>query len=219
MINDAQVNGNTGRYDNVKMDKSVKYGRNAVDNLVNYMEKPIVNDSMTPAPHLNFSPTVEASEENIQKLEEYVAKNDADLRALPPLEYEYRYMPNVVNGRIDKKALLGAAYQEMGAKEYSVKEFENKFLANENMTAEPIDINKDGKIDIAEYGANILATDVLSKGTTDPTKVDGTINSKGFNAILAYTQKANAAAASKLYTSLYNTHGLANEASKFSQYN
>ena len=87
------------------------------------------------------------------------------------------------------------------------------------MTAEPLDINKDGKIDIAEYGANILAADVLSKGTTDPNKVDGTVNNRGFNAILAYTQKANAAAASKLYTNLYNTHGLAGEASKFSQYN
>ena len=218
MINDVQVNGNSGKYDNKVADSSVRYARNAVDNHAKYMESPITN-GVAPAPILNFSPTAEASEENIQKLEKFVAQNDAELRALPPLEYEYRYMPNIVNGQIDKKALLGAAYEEMGAKEYTVKEFEEKYLADDSMTAEPLDINKDGKIDVAEYGANILAADVLSKGTTDPNKVDGTVNSRGFNAILAYTQKANAAAASKLYTSLYNTHGLAGEAAKFSQYN
>ena len=118
---------------------------------------------------------------------------------------------NVIGRRIDIKLL--------SEKEYTVKEFENKYIADDTMTAEPLDINKDGKIDIAEYGANILAADVLSKGTTDPTKVDGTVNSRGFNAILAYTKKANAAAASKLYTSLYNNYGLAGEVSKFSQYN
>lgn len=218
MINDVQVNGKNGKYDNKVTDSSVRYGRNAVNNNYEVMGA-IANQNDTPAPVLNFSPTADAAEENIKKLEKFATQNDADLRALPPLEYEYRYMPNIVNGKIDKKALLGAAYQEMGAKEYTVKDFEAKYLPNDTMTAEPLDINKDGKIDIAEYGANILAADVLSKGTTDPYKVDGTINSKGFNAILEYTKKANAAAASKLYTNLYNTHNLAGEASKFSQYN
>lgn len=218
MINDVQVNGNQGKYDKKVQDESVRYGRNAVNNNMKQMGA-IISQPDNPAPILNFSPTEEANNENIQKLEQFVKQNDADLRGLPPLQYEYRYMPNIVNGQIDKKALLGAAYEEMGAKEYTVKEFEKKYLADDTMTAEPLDINKDGKIDIAEYGANILAADVLSKGTTDPNKVDGTVNNRGFNAILAYTKKANAAAASKLYTNLYNAHGLAGEASKFSQYN
>ena len=120
-------------------------------------------------------------------------------------------MPNIVNGQIDKKALLGAAFEEMGGvKELPVKEFERRYIVDDSMTAEPLDINKDGKIDIAEYGANIMAADILSKGTTDPMKVDGTINAKGHNAILEYKKKSNAAAAAKLYSNIYNTHKLGN---------
>ena len=95
-----------------------------------------------------------------------------------------------------------------GVKELSVKEFENRYLIDDSQTAEPMDINKDGKIDIAEYGANIVATDVLSKGTTDPMKADGVINSKGMNAILEYSKKSNAIAAAKLYANVYNAHNL-----------
>ena len=118
-------------------------------------------------------------------------------------------MPNVTNGNIDKKAVLGAALEEMnGVKEMSVEQFENFYLMDDSQTAKSIDINKDGKIDISEYSANIIATDILSKGTTDPMKADGVINSKGMDAILEYSKKSNAAAASKLYSSIYNTHKL-----------
>ena len=71
-----------------------------------------------------------------------------------------------------------------------------------------MDINKDGKIDVAEYGANMLATDILSKGTTDPMKADGVINAKGMNAILEYSKKMNAQAATNLYKNIYNTYNL-----------
>ena len=211
MSYNVQVNGAKGPYDNKITDPSVKYGRNAVENHVSYMETPLVNDVPNSAPILNFSMSPQASENNIKSLETFIEKNDAYLNSLPPLEYEYRYMPNIVNGQIDKKALLGAAYEEMGGvKELPVKEFEYRYMIDDTMTAEPLDINKDGKIDISEYGANILATDVLSKGTTDVTKVDGTINTKGMNAILAYTKKSNAQAAANLYSKLYNTYGLNN---------
>ncbi|MBE7711343.1 MAG: hypothetical protein E7Z92_04300 [Cyanobacteria bacterium SIG31] len=210
-----QVNGSNGKYDKLVADESVKYGRNAVENHLQYMEAPLVNDKDVPAPILNFSPTVNAGEENIQKLEKFVKANDEYLSKLPPLEYEYRYMAKPVNGNIDKKSLYGNAYEEMQAKELSVKEFENRYLINNDYTAEPLDINKDGKIDVAEYGANILAADILSKGTTDVRAVDGTINEKGWNAILAYTKKANAAAATKLYSNIYNTYNLSSNVSEF----
>lgn len=204
-----QVNGANGKYDNQNIDESVKYGRNAVSNNVQTMLSPITNDNFATAPILNFSPSVEAQDRNIAALEKFADKNDEYLNSLPPLEYEYRYMPNIVNNKIDKKAVLGAAYEEMGrVNEIPLKEFEDKFLINNEFTAEPLDINKDGKIDIAEYGANIIATDVLSKGTTDITKADGTINSKGMNAILEYTKKSNAAAAAKLYANIYKTYNL-----------
>lgn len=147
-------------------------------------------------------------DEKIAIVEEFANANDKYLQSLPPLEYEYRYMPNLVNGKIDKSSLLKEAYNEMGEKEINVKDFEEKFLFDKNMTAEPLDINKDGKIDINEYSANILATDVLSKDKPSIRNIDGTVNKKGLNTILAYTQKANAAAATKLYSDLYNTYGL-----------
>ncbi len=214
MCADVQINGNKGFYDKKNIDPSIKYGRNAVDNNHTYLLQPFLNDNNLVAPILDFSISENATDKNIQKLEQFANANDEYLASLPPLEYEYRYMPISNNGQVDKKALLGAAYEQMGAKELPVEEFEFRYL-DKNMTAKPLDINKDGKIDIAEYSTNILATDLLSKDTTDTTKIDGTINTKGLNAILAYTQKANAAAATKLYSNLYNQYDLAKDISEF----
>lgn len=204
-----QINGSQGRYDGKVIDESIKYGRNAVDNHIKAMEAPIVNENFAVPPVFDFSPTAEADNKNIKALEKYIEKNDEYLNSLPPLQYEYRYIPNFVNGKLDKKAVLGAALEEMGgAKELSVKEFEKRYLINDLQTAEPLDINKDGKIDIAEYGSNIIAADILSKGTTDPMKANGIINAQGMNAVLEYSKKSNAAAAAKLYANIYNTHKL-----------
>ncbi len=206
-----QVNGANGIYDNKIADPSVKYGRNAVENHIQHLEKPLIEalTNSNPAPILDFAPDAEALDYNIEVLEEFTENNDKYLASLPPLEYEYRYLPNFENGKFDKKALLAAAYEEMnGVKELSVDDFSARYLINDEMTAEPLDVNKDGKIDIAEYGANMLATDLLSKDTTDVTKVDGSINTKGMNAIIEYTKKANAKAAADLYSSVYNTYDL-----------
>ena len=202
------INGANGRYDTKEADTSVRYGRNAVDNYLKYMESPIANDKGETAPILDFVPTVEADQKNIQKLEKYVNDNDAYMKSLPPLEYEYRYMPNLVNGQINKKALFGAAMEEMCSPIMPVKEFEDKFLVSDSMTAKPIDINKDGMIDVSEYSTTILAADMMSKPNPDIRNVDGTINSKGFNAVFAYSQKSRAEAAAKLYSKIYTTHKL-----------
>jgi len=203
-----QINGMSGKYDSKIDDPSIRYGKNAVENHLKHMEAPLVNDNNAVPPIFDFSPNTEAGENNLKALEKYADANDAYLNSLPPLEYEYRYMPIQKPGEIDRKAVLAAAKEEMGEDELTVEEFENRYLIDDSMTAEPIDINKDGKIDIAEYGANIIATDLLSKNTTDPLKADGIINSKGMNAILEYTKKSNAVAATKLYASIYNTFDL-----------
>ena len=206
-----QVNGANGIYDNKIADPSIRYGKNAVENHFQHLEKPLLDAMVNPnpAPILDFGVDEDAADSNIEALEKFTENNDKYLASLPPLEYEYRYLPNFENGKIDTKALLAAAYEEMnGVKELSVDEFSARYLINEEMTAEPLDVNKDGKIDIAEYGANMLATDLLSKDTTDVSKADGSINTKGMNTILEYTKKANAQAASELYTNIYNTYDL-----------
>lgn len=199
-----QINGNTGKYDGVIKDDTIRYSKNAVDNLSTYMQKPMINENFATPPILDFSPNPEVQDVNIELMEDYIKENDDYLKSLPPLEFEYRYVPNLTN-----KSLRAAANAEMGGREsMPVEEFENLYLMNDEMTATPLDINKDGKIDNSEYAANILATDILSKGVTDVTKADGTINSKGMNAILEYTKKANSAAATKLYSSIYNAYNL-----------
>ena len=204
-----QVNGSNGKYDGKIADESVKYGRNAVDNHVKQMQAPITNDNFAVPPVFDFALTSTSSDSNLKAMEDFVNANDAYLNSLPPLQYEYRYIPNFTKGNLDKKAVLAAAYEEMGGvKELSVKEFENRYLIDESQTAEPMDINKDGKIDVAEYGANIVATDVLSKGGTDPMQANGVINTKGLNAIMEYSKKSNAVAAAKLYANVYSAYNL-----------
>ena len=57
---------------------------------------------------------------------------------------------------------------------------------------------------------------MLSKSEVPDIKnIDGTINNNGFNAILAYTQKSNAAAATKLYSNIYNTYNLGDAQKNF----
>lgn len=210
----AKIDGSKGKYDGKVSNPSVKYGRNAVENYFTYLEQPIVADPMNAAPILDFGLSPDAAKNNADKLEKFLKENDEYLKALPPLEFEYRYMPT---GSVDKMALLGAAYEEMGkVKELDVKELDSKFAPDTTFTSASLDINKDGKVDIAEYSSSILAADMLSKSDTpDPANIDGTINRKGFNAVLAYTQKSNAAAAAALYSKIYNNYNLGEAKKEF----
>lgn len=202
----AKIDGAKGKYDNKTKDDSVRYGRNAVENLYTYMEHPLVTDKMTTAPILDFSLNPDAAQNNIDKLDKFLKENDEYLKALPPLEFEYRYMPKLPKGQVDKKAVLGAAYEEMGGvNELTVKELDSEFAPDKTYSSKALDINNDGKIDTAEYGSSILAADMLSKpGIPDPSNINGTINKKGLDAVLAYSQKSNAEAAIKMYSALYN---------------
>ncbi len=206
----ARIDGSKGKYDNKVTNPSVKYGRNAVENYFTYLEKPIVADSINPAPILDLGMSPNAADNNAEKLNKFLKENDEYLKALPPLEFEYRYMPQLQKGEIDKQAVLGAAYEELGqVKELSIKDLDNKFAPDETFTSAALDINKDGNVDIAEYSSSIIAADMLSKSSKpDMKNIDGTINRNGFNALLKYTQKSNAEAAAKLYSNIYNTYNL-----------
>ena len=122
-MSSISLNGNHGFYDEKVKDPSVRYGRNAIHNAHLNTSKLAENDFST-APILNFDGSDNAYNENIQKLESFIKSNDEYLKSMPPLEFEYRYMPVQEVGKVDKKALLGAALEEMNAKELSVEEFE-----------------------------------------------------------------------------------------------
>ncbi len=211
----ANINGAQGKYDEKTVtNPSVRYGRNAVDNYYSYLEKPVVDSPVAPL-DIDFSKG--PNEENLEKLDKYLKENDEYLKSLPPLEYEYRYMPNIQKGSVDKNAVLGAAYEELGKRDsISVEELDKSFLPDDKFTSEPLDINKDGQVDVGEYGASILAADMLSKSDEpNPENIDGTINSKGLSAVLAYSQKSNAEAAAKLYSNIYNQYELGNAVKDF----
>lgn len=130
---------------------------------------------------------------------------------MPPLKFEYRYMPN---GKLDKLALMGNAYEELGKKtEVKTEELTATLqeFGGDRFSAEAIDINKDGYIDVAEYATTTLTEDALSstKGfNVDPNKVDGIINNEGSNKTFALNLKSNAKIASEIYSKLYNEFGL-----------
>lgn len=130
---------------------------------------------------------------------------------MPPLKFEYRYMPN---GKLDKLALMGNAYEELGKKtEVKTEELTATLqeFGGDRFSAEAIDINKDGYIDVAEYATTTLTEDALSstKGfNVDPNKVDGIINNEGANKTFALNLKSNAKIASEIYSKLYNEFGL-----------
>ena len=207
----AKINGKNGQYD----DKAVtnpaeQYGRNAVQNFQSYIEKPIVEDKYNPAPILDFSLNKNAAEKNIEGLDKFVKANDAYLDSLPPLKFEYRYMPNVVNGKINKEALLAAANEEMDKRtEISVAQLDAMVAPSRDFSFKPLDINNDGKITNDEYSTSMLAADMLSKSNKpDFNNIDGTINQNGMNAVMAYAKKSNADAAKALYSNIYNKYNL-----------
>ena len=215
--NIAKIDGSKGKYDNKVSNPSVRYGRNAVDNLYSYLEQPITNPDFNPAPILDFGLSENAFDKNTEKIEQFIKKNNKYLESLPPLEYEYRYMPNLKKGEVDTKAALGAAYEEMGKVDsLSIKELDSRFAPDKTFSSEALDINKDGKVDVAEYASSIIAADMLSKSDIpDFNNIDGTINKTGFDAVLAYTQKAKANAATALYSNIYNNYNLENAKKDF----
>lgn len=203
-----EINGANGYYDGKISNDSERYGKNSVVNHKDFVTAPLKSAMTGEAPMLNFMPTEEAQNENISKVEGFVKDNDEYLKSLPPLEYEYRYMPNLSSGKIDKDALFGAAREEMGADYVTVEDFEKTYLPNENYTARALDVNNDGKIDVPEYSASILAADMLSKETPDISKINGSINPKGMDAVMEYAKKSNAEAAAKLYAQIHSTYSL-----------
>ena len=211
----AKIDGIKGKYteENVS-NPSVRYGRNSVQNFYSYLEQPLVKDNNAVPPILDFSTNPNAADKNIDAMEKYVKENDKYLESLPPLEYEYRYMPNLhKRGEVDNDAVLGAAYEELGKRtEVGVKELDETFNLDDNFSTNSMDLNNDGKIDVAEYGSSILAADKIS---SEDGKIDGTINKQGHNAILELMKKGNAEAAANLYSSIYNQYNLGDSKDKF----
>lgn len=201
-----EINGVNGKYDGYVSDASVRYGRNSVANHQNLIMSTVESGMTGVPPIIDLMPDDKTMDNNIKKFHAFADDNDKYLKSLPPLEYEYRYMPKPVDGVIDKKAALAAAREELGTASMPIREFEHNFLPNHDYTIKPLDLNKNGNIDVQEYAVSMLAADMLSKNNPNITKIDGSINSKGMDAVMEYAKISNAEAAAKLYSQIHATY-------------
>lgn len=157
----ADMNGSLGRYGQIDSSKlndksSIAYGRNSTDNFNGYLD--------------------------LMKTSPFGQK--------PPLEYEQRYLPEekVDPKKLNKMALLGSSYEDMGARSISVAELNKSYKAQygDNACVDAYDINKDGKIDVAENAVATLIADMMDNQNPNDTNmhkenIDGVITNTGVN--------------------------------------
>lgn len=222
--NRAYINGSKGYYDNKIKNPSVRYGRNSVNNFKNYLKAfDYVIIEVSDSDKLSGQPetdTFEASSKgkkksSIEIIEQLIDKN------VPPSDYEHRYTPCATDYRfLDKNALLGAAYEEMNElTSIPVKDLTQMLqqMSDETwgkseilMGADVLDLNNDGKIDLAEFSASILLEDALSKDDSrfDEHNVDGSVTDQGETAGTEYLEKDNYAMARIVFKKIYKLFNL-----------
>jgi len=213
--NKAVVNGDKGVYDNKVNNSSVRYGRNAVSNFASYVDgyvKPF------PESKLDLSNLKGLDKDTFdKKMTELDAEHDATmahLNSMPPLQFEHQYMPKPESPeKIDKMALLGAAFEEMGKKismpvEQLTKKLQGAF--GDKVSAKAFDINGDNQIDIGEYSTTILLEDMMSKdaNTVDTKNITGTVTNLGQNSLAPYMDIKNADNTKAIVSSIHKTFGL-----------
>ena len=207
--NIAIINGDKGPYDGKVNNASVKYGRNSVANHYSFLNA-FLN---APADKKNDFSNMNEKDLKSDVFEKKMTHNE-NLANSNTSNFEYKYLPGQVNPQnIDKMALLGSAYEEMGQKtEISVDEM-NKQIQNSfgnQISAEAMDLNGDKKVDIGEYSATILLEDMAGK---DPNKMDiknisGTITDKSEENMLGFFNVKNKDTTKKTLTDLYNSFRL-----------
>ncbi len=214
----AKIDGNSGIYDGKIKNSSVRYGRNAINNHIGYLNSYV--PGKVDLPNLKDLHTLPKDEFNkkMVELEESLNRLDDTINNLPPLDFELRYAQNK-NG-LDKLSVVGAAYEELGQRqEVTVRELSDNLKEGlgENFTAEAMDLNKDGKINLGEYSASIVLSDILSEKSDNITIKDanGIITNDGQKRMLPYGLDKNIKMASKIYQAIYDCYDLDNAQEKF----
>lgn len=219
--NIAHIDGKQGCYTRKITNPSVAYGRNAINNYKEY-----INDfKITPVQMPDLSQLAQLTQD---KFDTKMKELDASLAQLekqkmPPINFVCRYMPN---NSIDTDALLGAAYEVLGDTAISTADLTQRLqetadsLLGKNkiqMSAQSLDINNDGNIDIGEYSSSILVEDALSTDNqiVDVKNINGELTNKGENSLLAYGNFKNYEIASATFRGIYEMYGLDKAKDKF----
>ena len=208
----AYITGNQGQYDGVVKNPKVRYARNAIRNFHDYASYRMPK---TEYPNLDDLSKLsdDQFEQKMAQLDEALQASDKVLKEIPPLDYTVKYLPGKTTyDNLDIVALIGAAYEDMGKKSslgtFVLTSKLQKTFASENISADVLDLNKDGKIDTGEYATSILAADMLSKGGLEVKTIDGKITSKGHLELLSLFNKKNDRFASSVFNFLHGFYDL-----------
>ena len=207
--NSTFISGQIGRYDYKIKDASVRYGRNSASNLQKKFEA-----QSQKMERIDVTKLVSMSDEDFEKTMN-------ELKSDKPITFNFvqQYMPNI-GGKIDRMALMGAAYEEMGkVVALSVDELSENLQTQADalygkgelaLCADALDINKDGFVDIGEYASSILLEDALSESKFFQNEnINGEINEQGQKRVLELTKEENYYKASHLFQALHARNGLA----------
>lgn len=215
LIGVEKISGAQGPYDSKVQNPSVKYGRNAVANYYKY----IGSYGQLTKDMLDFSNAKSMTDDEFTKKLE-VANNAVDGKV--NLKFDLQYLPegSVDYKALNKMALLGASYEELGKKvSVTVQELTQKLQQafGEKFSANFLDLNKDNNIDIGEYSTSILMADMLSQDQSalKAANVTGHITNDGENASLAYAADKNYDAASQDAKAIYEAFKLAEAQQEF----
>lgn len=221
------ITGTNGIYDNIIKNNSVRYGRNSISNVYSHMKN--LSDSFnTELDKLDLSNLAGCSDDEfsskISSANAVLDKESQNNVSVSDFTFSYQYMPEKAkDGIIDKMALLGSAYEEMGKKlSVSVNELTSKLQqawssAKDSISADSLDLNDDGQIDIAEYSASILVEDMLSSDNSQLcyNNITGVITPDGNDTLLTFALKKNYSEAKQVFKSVYDNYDLGNAQQDF----
>ncbi len=191
----ALINGKNGKFDGKIQNPSVKYARNAID---------------------NYKKTYPSDPDTFQKTFFDKENPTLQIKDFPPLDFKMQYAPKK-SSKPDTMALIAAAFEEMGQRFFiSVEELTNQLKAafggtNQQVSAKALDLNNDGKVDLAEYSTSILLEDINSEDSSS----FGEIDNQGQLSILPYANIKNQDVAKEHFNKLFSFYKLADAQSQF----
>ena len=214
----AYINGDKGIYDGRIKNHSVRYARNAVDNYkqtyspdAQWLKEKMPTGLPQKIDKDTFDKSIKQTDEWIERTKDFLAVD------FPPIKFNMKYAKNAP-GEPDKLAVMGVAYEEMDKRTSMPVDELTKKIDIAGCSADSLDLNGDGNIDLAEYGSSILVEDMLSSSDSDILKAEditGEINDKGQVRLMSFAAIKNYRDSQQTYKDVYNAFNLADAQKEF----
>jgi hypothetical protein len=222
------INGSNGIYDNKISNKNVKYARNAANNYLSAYS--VENMQSVPTPpnkpvfKINSKKSTNVIDKYLSKLDKYIEKLDKVESRIPTGKFNLKYAE--LNGeKYNPISAVAMAFEELGKsltiKVSDLSEMISKTFSKDLknlVSADALDLNKDGVVDAGEYAASIIVEDMISSnpsGKLNASDVNGEINQEGQNQLLAFANKNNYETAHNIFKQVYNDFALDKSLNEF----